>query len=145
MSILYNLRRINEVCKEHVENNFLPLPTRYTTAYELIQTRISTLFNDMQELMGSGDLDAIDILRRHCEDIKDTVSDTYHHVHDQLRDGETSAVTVLYVYVNMLQETREMVSSIRKYLRAFAKLRDSDYRTHPSKKGSYRDNSHKNV
>ena len=26
MSILYNLRRINEVCKEHVENNFLPLP-----------------------------------------------------------------------------------------------------------------------
>ena len=32
MSILYNLHRINEVCKEHVENNFLPLPRRYTAA-----------------------------------------------------------------------------------------------------------------
>ena len=83
--------------------------------------------------MGSGDTDTISTLRRHCDEIKDAVSDTYHRVHDQLRDGDTSAMAVLYVYVNMLQETQEMVSSIRKYLRAFAKLRDSDFRTRPAK------------
>ena len=131
MGILYNLRRINEVCKEHVENNFLPLPPRYTTQYELIRTQISTLFNDTLELMQTGDTEAISALRRHCDEIKDIISDTYHHAHDQLREGDTSAVAVLYVYVNMLQETQEMVSSIRKYLRAFAKLRDSEYRTRP--------------
>ncbi len=129
MGILYNLRRINEVCKEHVDNNFLPLPPKYTTEYEMIRTQISTLFNDTVKLMGSGDTDTISTLRRHCDEIKDTVSDTYHRVHDQLRDGDTSAMAVLYVYVNLLQETQEMVSSIRKYLRAFAKLRDSDFRT----------------
>lgn len=133
MGILYNLRRINEVCKEHVENNFLPLPPRYTTQYELIRTQISTLFNDTLELMQSGDTEAISTLRRHCDEIKDIISDTYHHAHDQLREGETSSVAVLYVYVNMLQETQEMVSSIRKYLRAFAKLRDSEYRTRPTR------------
>ncbi|WP_305296954.1 hypothetical protein, partial [Duncaniella muris] len=77
----------------------------------------------------AGDTDAISALRRQCDEIKDTISDTYHHAHDQLRDGDTAAMAVLYVYVNMLQETQEMVSSIRKYLRAFAKLRDSEFRS----------------
>lgn len=132
MNILYNLRRINEVCKEHVENNFMPLPPRYATECELLRTRISKLFNDTLELMKSGDIAAISVLRRHCDEIKDIVSDTYHRAHDQLRDGDTSAMAVLYVYVNMLQETQEMVSSIRKYLRAFAKLRDSEFRSRPA-------------
>lgn len=132
MNILYNLRRINEVCKEHVENNFLPLPPHYATECEMLRTRISTLFNDTLALMESGDIEAITTLRQHCDEIKDIVSDTYHRAHDQLRDGDTSAVTVLYVYVNMLQETQEMVSSIRKYLRAFAKLRDSEFRSRPT-------------
>ena len=83
--------------------------------------------------MRSGDTETIGNLRRHCDEIKDTVSDTYHRVHDQLRDGDTSAMSVLYVYVNMLQETQEMVSSIRKYLRAFAKLRDSGVPYPPGK------------
>ena len=132
MNILYNLRRINEVCKEHVENNFMPLPPRYATECGLLRTRIRTLFNDTLELMKSGDIAAISVLRRHCDEIKDIVSDTYHRAHDQLRDGDTSAMAVLYVYVNMLQETQEMVSSIRKYLRAFAKLRDSEFRSRPA-------------
>ena len=132
MNTLYNLRRINEVCKEHVENNFLPLPARYAEEYELMRTRICQLFNDTLALMKSGDIDAISELRAHCDEIKDIVSDTYHRAHDQLRDGDTSALSVLYVYVNMLQETQEMVSSIRKYLRAFAKLRDSEFRSRPA-------------
>ena len=123
---------INEVCKEHVDNNFLPLPSNYTTEYELIETRISNLFNDTIALMQSDNIETITILRRHCDEIKDTISDTYHRVHDHLRDGDTSAMSVLYVYVNMLQETQEMVSSIRKYLRAFAKLRDSEFRSRPA-------------
>lgn len=132
MGILYNLRRITEVCKEHVDNNFHPLPTRYAEEYEMIRTRIGILFNDTQEMMQSGDIATVGVLRRHCDEIKDAISDTYHRAHDQLRDGDTSAVTVLYVYVNMLQETQEMVSAIRKYLRAFAKLRDSEFRSRPA-------------
>lgn len=132
MGILYNMRRITEVCREHVENNFRPLPAQYTRQYELIVTRVSTLFNDTVCLMQSGDLETIGLLRRHCEEMKDIISDTYHRVHDHLRDGDSSTVAVLYVYVNMLQETQEMVSSIRKYLRAFAKLRDSEFRTRPA-------------
>lgn len=129
MSILYNLRRIAEICKEHVENNFLPLPKQYTAEYELICTRVSTLFDDTLDVMDTGAEEAIPVLRRHCDEIKDTISDAYHRLHDQLREGDTASMTVVYVYLNMLQETQEMVSSVRKYLRAIAKLRDSDFRS----------------
>lgn len=132
MTVLYNLRRIDEVCKEHVENNFLPLPSGYTAEYELLRTQVSTLFNDTLDVMQSGDLDVIPVIRRHCDEIKDMVSDAYHRVQDHLREGDPASMTVLYVYVNILQETQEMVSSLRKYLRAFAKLRNSEYRSRSS-------------
>lgn len=131
MSILYNLRRINEVCKEHVENNFLPLPARYTSEYEMLQSRIEILFNDTLEVIDNGDVQTIPMLRRHCDDIKDEISVSYHRVQDHLSDGDSASMTVLFVYVNILQETQEMVSSIRKYLRAYAKLCDSEFRTRP--------------
>lgn len=127
MSILYNLRRINEICKEHVENNFLPLPAVYVGEFEEIRTRVSVLFNDMLDVMDRSEVDTVDILRRRCEEIKDTLSDTYHKLHDQLREGDPAAMTVLYVYINVLQETQEMVSSTRKYLRAYAKMIDNNY------------------
>ena len=129
MSILYNLRRINEVCKEHVENNFLPLPPRYVKELEMIRTQVDTLLNDTIILMDTGSMEAIPTLRRRGDEIKEMVSDTYHRLFDRLHDGNPTTMTVLYVYINILQETREMTSSLRKYLRAFAKLHDSEFRS----------------
>lgn len=127
MSILYNLVRINEVCKEHVGNNFNSLPQQYREDFELIRTRVTTLFNDTLAMMANSEIEAVNLLRRHCDEIKDLLSDTYHGLYDHLREGDTSSMAVLYVYLNMLQETQEMVSGIRKYLRSFAKMRDNDY------------------
>lgn len=42
-------------------------------------------------------------------------------------------MTVVYVYLNLLQETQEMVSCIRKYLRAYAKLLDTNYNSRKSR------------
>ena len=127
MGIFYSLSRINEICKEHVENNFLPLPQQYNPEFEEIRTRVSILFNDILAMMSTGTTDTITMLRRHCDEIKDAVSDTYHNLHSQLHDGDPASMTVLYVYINTLQETQEMVSALRKYLRAYAKLLDSEY------------------
>lgn len=131
MSVLYNLRRIDEICKEHVENNFRPLPECQTEEFELIRTRIGILFNDMQSMMESGSTATVPMLRRHCDEIKDSISDVYHGLHDQLHDGDPASMTVLYVYMNILSETQEMISAVRKYMRAYAKLRDSEFRSRP--------------
>ena len=73
----------------------------------MVRTQVSVLFNDMLAMIDSGQIDTVRLLRRHCDEIKDVVSDTYHRLHDQLREGDPAATTVLYVYLNMLQETRE--------------------------------------
>lgn len=126
VNIFYNLRRINEVCKEHVENNFTPLPKPYVAECRGIEARVSELLCETLSVMQSCDWERVAILRRNCDEIKDILSGAYHRAYDSLHEGDAASVAVTYVYINTLQETREMVSSIRKYLRAFAKLRNTD-------------------
>lgn len=127
MSILYNLRRISEICKEHVDNNFLPFPPAYIGDFEKMRTGVSALFNEVLAMIDGERTESIPTLRRHCDDIKGMVSYTYHTLYIHLRDGDAATISVLYVYLNCLQETHEMVSNLRKYLRAYAKLRDSGF------------------
>ncbi len=127
MSVLYNLRRINEICKEHVENNFHPLPQKYHTGFEETRTMVMNLLDDTMSVLTTNEISDVAKIRKRCDQIKDSISDTYHNLHDQLREGDANSMTVVYVYLNMLQETQEIVSSIRKYLRAYAKLHDSDF------------------
>jgi len=127
MSILYNLRRINEACKEHIDNNFHPLPSQYVAGFEIIRSSIETLYDNILKMMSDNKPEDVTALRRRCDEIKDIVSDTYHKLYIQLREGSPASMTVMYVYLNLLQETQEMVSGLRKYLRAYAKLLDSNF------------------
>lgn len=127
MSILYNLRRIAEMCKEHTESNQRPLPPEYAEDFEVTRTRIAILFNDTISMMETGTIDTVDIVRGHCSEIKNSIADSYHRLYRSLRDDNPSDMTVLYVYLNLLQETREMVSTMSKYIRSYAKMRDNEY------------------
>ena len=130
MSILYNLRRINEVCKEHVANNYFPLSPHYVADFEAVRTEVVALFDDTLTMLGNSAIDNISVLRQRCDETKSRISGMYHQLHDRLHEGDPSAMTVLYVYLNLLQETREMVSNLRKYLRAYAKLHDTEFSGH---------------
>lgn len=128
MGILYNLRRINEICREHVDNNFHPLPPQYVAEFKVICGHVNILFDEMFKMMeGECTADSVSALRRHCDDMKDMLSETSNGLFHQLREGDPSSMTVVYVYLNMLQETREIVSGLRKYIRAYTKLYDSDF------------------
>lgn len=127
MSMLYNLRRINEVCKEHLENNFLPLPDSSRVEFFKIRDDIDNLLLTVLEIQETKDYELIVPMREECDRIKDVLADCYHKLYAQLREGNPSDMTVLYVYLNLLQETQEMISNMRKHLRAYAKLSDYDY------------------
>jgi len=131
MSMLYNLSRINEICREHVDNNFMPLPEAYRLEYNEVRSRTDTLFNDTLAMIDTGAFETIPMLRRHCDEIKDYIAAVYHRLQNRLREDNPASMTVLYVYINVLQETHEMVSTIRKYLRAYAKLHGAEANPRP--------------
>jgi len=122
-SINYSLRRITEVSREHVENNFKPLPVGYRDEFIPIRDSILESFAEAADMVVDGDNRTIAALRKKLEDIKDAISEECHRVYVHIHNGEPDNLTVIYVYLNMLQESQEMVSSLRKQLRASSKMK----------------------
>lgn len=118
MSMVYNLWRINEVCKEHVDNNFRRLPEYFAGDLSALIGDTDRLFDDSAELIGRPDHDATQALRRRCDKMKDDISEKCRLVTVHLQEGSTDNLAVYYVYLNLLQETGEMVSGLRKLLGA---------------------------
>lgn len=122
MSMTYNLRHINEVCKEHVDNNFRPVPSQLKEPLSQICDAITEVLRDSKTATDSKSPESIDALRDKCSLIKDRLSYLTRDVYDLLQKGDAENMTVTYVYLNVLQETQEFVTSLRKMLRAIGKL-----------------------
>lgn len=135
MSMSYNLRRVNEACKEHVDNNFRPLPQRFRDSFGVTRDQISRLLRDSAAAIEDSVPETIDALRRRCDDLKNSLTDSTREAYEYLQNGNRDDLAVIYVYLNMLQESQEFITSLRKLLRASGKLNlaPSRYRsfTHP--------------
>lgn len=131
VSMLYSLRRITEVCKEHVDNNFRPLPREFHSDFSSVSKWIVDVIKSSEAVVVSNDPEEIDNLRNSCEDIKNRLSMLAKNVYETLQKGDAANLTVAYVYLNVLQESQEFVTSLRKMLRATGKLnlKPSSYRS----------------
>ena len=119
VGINYNLHRICEFCKEHVDNNFMPLQPAYAAEFTGLRDRVVNLMNRGIDIFERADYEAsVPTLRADLEVLKDDLSAKSKQVFDHIQDEEQSNLTVTYVYLNMLQESQEMVSLFRHMLRA---------------------------
>ena len=112
------LRRIGESCLEHVDNNFRPLPHEQAEALADIAGQVDTLYGEAIEAIQVGDGEVIATVRADCNRLKIEVAKKVGMLIEQLRTISAEQLTVMYVYLNMLQETREMLSMLHKLLRA---------------------------
>lgn len=124
MAMLYNLRRINEVCLEHIANNFYPLPEPFATDFGPISEQMEVVFRRSIRTIRQRDTEDVQELRHQCDLIKDRLRLECHRVYDFLQHGETEKLAVAYVYLNILQESQDLVSNLRKLLRAAHKLNE---------------------
>lgn len=124
MAMLYNLRRINEVCFEHIANNFHLLPNRFAADFNPTREQIEQLFSKCITAIRNRDTDDVTELRAHCDRIKDQLRNECHLVYDYLQSGDNEKLSVSYVYLNLLQESQDLVSNLRKLLRAAHKLNE---------------------
>lgn len=125
VSMLYNLRRISEFCKEHVDNNFMPLPTRYVEDFTPVRDSILQLLERGCVIWENGYYEETVDLRNRCEEVKKLISQKCKVIFTHLQEDDTENLTVTYVYLNMLQESQELLSAYRQLLRAGRKLQRS--------------------
>ncbi len=122
LSMAYNLRRITDNCREHVDNRFIPLPEEQGKAYIVVRDRMMELLSASVGAIDKPDPDNIKLLRMECNALKDDISKMSRGVINLIHTDHEKNIAVAYVYLNMLQETREVASSLHKLLRAYRKL-----------------------
>ena len=115
--MLYCMKRICEPCKEHVDNNFKPLSERARTEFIPVRDEMITLMTQARDVIISGDYDKADAILKDGDGLKVKISTLRRHQMNRIHDESVNVKTAL-VYLNILQESQELVSSWRHLLRA---------------------------
>lgn len=115
--MLYGLRRIAEPCDEHVDNHFIPVGRDERAEFLPLRDCLLDSLKKTSAIIRNGAWDEIDGVRDEIEVLKDRFEDVRH---SQMRRMQVSGenINTAYIYLNMLQESREIASSARHLLRS---------------------------
>ena len=124
--MLYCLKRTADPCREHVGNNFSPLPKRYIDTLTDLRERVLEQLENALSLMRSGKSDgelvaAAEQLRTSAEHLQQTISKERKALLDDLNAPGTK-IEPMIVSVNILQESQEILGNLRHMLRGMSNL-----------------------
>lgn len=115
--MLYGLRRIAEPCDEHVDNHFIPVGRDERAEFLPLRDCLLDNLKKTSAIIKNGTWEEIDGVRDDIEVLKDRFEDARHsQMHRMQVSGEN--INTAYIYLNMLQESREIASSARHLLRS---------------------------
>lgn len=124
--MLYCLKRILDPCKEHVDNNFNPIQKNCIDEFLPVRQELCTLMERTCKAIDSNDYtDADDILEK-GDDLKNKISFLRKEQMNRMQESANATLKASLVYLNILQETQELVSIWRHLLRA-SRFFQADY------------------
>ena len=116
--MLYCLKRIGEPCKEHVDNNFNPIPQVCIEEFMPIRQELSQLMERTRTAIDQNNYDSADEILKQGDDLKNKISALRKQQMNRMQEVDTTNLKALMVYLNILQESQELVSIWRHLLRA---------------------------
>ena len=119
--MMYCLKRMCEPCKEHVDNNFNPLPAECAEEFVPIRDMLKSLLERTKDIIDKGNYEEADLVLAEGEELKACLS-RLHKMRIERMQEENSSVKLSLVYLNLLQESQELVSIMRHMLRASRKF-----------------------
>ncbi len=120
---IYCLKRLLEPVKEHVDNNFNPMPRVYADEFTLVRHRIEELMKRSESMLSSGRFVAYDDVLTEADRLKDELSAVRKSHLDRMQsDRDNANLKISLVYLNILQESQEFLSIMRHQLRAAARF-----------------------
>lgn len=115
--MLYSLRRICDPCEEHIDNSFVPLEKDRIKEFLPLRDTLLYLLKRAVVVISTENYTDSDKLREQCEEFKSSLSSTRQGQIERMQTSKEN-ITVSYVYLNLLQETHEIASSLQHLLRA---------------------------
>ena len=119
--ILNTLTRITNPMKEHTDNNFRPLSPQYLEEFAPYQQRLVEVFRGISEVIRTGDFTNAEKLSAEGKWLKKEISNLRRvQTHRLQEDAEN--IKVAFVYLNLIQESHELLSEVRNVLRGCEKF-----------------------
>lgn len=123
---IYCLRRILDPIKEHVDNNFNPLPQTYIDEFRPIRITINELMQQTEAQISTGRFEHYRDTLAMADKCKDELSIVRKHHIDRIQEAKDNTnLQVSLVYLNLLQESQQLLSNMRHQLRAAKKFMEN--------------------
>lgn len=120
---IYCLRRMLDPVKEHVDNSFNPLPKLYIDEFEPIRQRINDLMKQTDSMISTRRFDNYRNILEEADVCKDELSVVRKRHIDRIQQAnDNQMLQVSLVYLNILQESQQLLSNMRHQLRAAKKF-----------------------
>nr|MCR4853060.1 inorganic phosphate transporter [Prevotella sp.] len=121
--MLYCLKRINDPCREHVGNNFLPASGELTEAFGDIELQVQDIFRRTELLLTPSAIneEKAMALRTQAEHLQRRLSGHRQQVIDAMQKKSVNIESTI-VYLNIVQESQQMLSCLRHMLRGITKF-----------------------
>ena len=116
---IYCLRRMLDPIKEHVDNNFNPMPEKLVMEFAPVREKIADLMKRTSAMLSTGRFNEYDEVLSQAEELKDRLSSVRKRHYDRMqKSADASTMKIDLVYINILQESQELLSIMRHQLRA---------------------------
>lgn len=120
---IYCLKRLLEPIKEHIDNNFNPVPAAFMEEFRPIRNRIGNLMDETCEMLTTCCFDQEKRVLEEAELCKKELSALRKtHIDRMQRRTGTADYKTSLIYLNILQESQELLSIMRHQLKAARKL-----------------------
>ena len=114
--MLNTLTRIGEPMKEHADNSFSPLSKLYIEEFSPYCRDVYNVLKDINEIIASGDYSKAEEVSSRAKDLKHALATLRKEQTMRLHQSEGS-LRMDFVYLNLIQETHELLSEVRNLLR----------------------------
>ena len=116
--MLYCLKRICEPCKEHVDNNFNPISKDCNAEFLPIREELCQLMDRTQTVIENNNYAEADDILVKGDALKNKISALRKQQMNRMQEADSTSLKASMVYLNILQESQELVSIWRHLLRA---------------------------
>lgn len=113
--MVYSMKRMGDPCREHVGNNFHPVPSNYANEFLIYRNDIVHIF---ERTLTAENTEQI---RSDAEKLQATLSDYRKHIIADIQSQHLN-IESMTVFLNLVQESQELLSGLRHTLRGHSKF-----------------------